>query len=445
LFLRGVNLSGSVKQPINQPSHKNQFDKDITFVGRPFPISEAYEHFKRLSSWGFNFLRFNITWEAIEHKGPGIYDHDYINYVIAVLLKAKEYGFKVFIDPHQDVWSRFTGGSGAPLWTLDCVGFEVENLTDTKATILHCTFTDKMNFPKMIWPTNYFKLACATMFTLFFAGKIYAPDLLIGDQNIQDYLQNHYFNAVCELAKHIHMTPGLENDVVVGYDTLNEPSPGWIGVEDITQISKDQELRKGLTPSPFQAMLLGQGRKVDKIQVWDMSSIGPIKIDDENVKASGIKAWKNDCIWAKHGLWDLESEKILLPHYFKTFPKTGEIIDFLADCWKPFVNDFTTAIRKVHVDSIIFVEPPVNALPPIWEKNDIKGSICYAPHWYDGLTLVSKHYNAWYNVDYLGFLRGKYASVAFAIKFGEQSIKNCFKTQLNSLRMEGEEYIGFCY
>jgi aryl-phospho-beta-D-glucosidase BglC (GH1 family) len=110
IMLRGVNLSGSVKQPFSPllPSHETvgfYEGTNVSFVSRPFPLQEAETHFKRLASWGFNFLRFNVTWEAIEHAGPGIYDEEYIQYVVEILLVAKKHGFRCFIDPHQDVVS----------------------------------------------------------------------------------------------------------------------------------------------------------------------------------------------------------------------------------------------------------------------------------------------------------------------------------------------------
>jgi aryl-phospho-beta-D-glucosidase BglC (GH1 family) len=85
----------------------------VSFVGRPFPL-EADEHFARLRAWGFNFLRLLVTWEAIEHAGPSLYDETYLDYLRAVAARAGDFGFQLYIDPHQDMWSRFSGGDGAP-------------------------------------------------------------------------------------------------------------------------------------------------------------------------------------------------------------------------------------------------------------------------------------------------------------------------------------------
>jgi aryl-phospho-beta-D-glucosidase BglC (GH1 family) len=73
----------------------------------------------RLRHWGFNCLRFLTLWEAIEHPAPGEYDEAYLDYLYQVVKKAGEYGFAVFIDPHQDAWSRMSGGDGAQGWTLE--------------------------------------------------------------------------------------------------------------------------------------------------------------------------------------------------------------------------------------------------------------------------------------------------------------------------------------
>ncbi|HAP54411.1 MAG TPA: hypothetical protein DCQ16_00210, partial [Spirochaetaceae bacterium] len=88
---------------------------------------EADEHFARLSSWGQRFLRLLVTWEAVEHEGPDTYDYAYLDYLEALAEKAAHWGVNLFIDPHQDVWSRWSGGDGAPQWTLEAVGFEARN------------------------------------------------------------------------------------------------------------------------------------------------------------------------------------------------------------------------------------------------------------------------------------------------------------------------------
>jgi Cellulase (glycosyl hydrolase family 5) len=108
VILHGVNLSGDSKLPSRPdlPSHVADgfFDGDgVSFAERPFPLSEAPVHFARLRRWGYNTLRYIFTWEAIEHEGPGRYDDEFVQHTVETLRVAKEFGFRVFMDPHQDV------------------------------------------------------------------------------------------------------------------------------------------------------------------------------------------------------------------------------------------------------------------------------------------------------------------------------------------------------
>ncbi|KAJ3038777.1 hypothetical protein HDV00_000353 [Rhizophlyctis rosea] len=208
LLVRGVNVSGNSKLPTSPPgsTHLGEgfYDhRNVSFVGRPFPLDEVDENFGRLRAWGLTFIRLLVPWEALEHSGPGIYDEEYIDYLITVLKKAPEYGIKCFIDPHQDTWSRFSGGSGAPGWTFEVAGLDLTKFMDAGAAYVHqkALSQDSGHFA---WPTNYQKLASATMFTLFFGGDIFAPRATYNGEPVQQFLQRHFCACFQHLATRQH-------------------------------------------------------------------------------------------------------------------------------------------------------------------------------------------------------------------------------------------------
>ena len=53
----------------------------------------------------------------------------------------------------------------------------------------------------MIWSSNYARLGCATMFTLFLAGNDVAPRTSIEGVPVQDYLQDHFIKAMVRVAR----------------------------------------------------------------------------------------------------------------------------------------------------------------------------------------------------------------------------------------------------
>jgi hypothetical protein len=298
---------------------------------------------------------------------------------------------------------------------LYACGLDPKSFDATEAALVQNVYPEPEKFPKMIWATNYTRLACQVMFTLFFGGRDFAPKAILDGKNIQDYLEDHYIGACGHLAKRIHEAGDLEYDPIIGWESLNEPNRGLISFQDITAIPKEQKLQKGTSPTAWQAILTGSGRACE-IETWDFGGMGPYKsgtalIDPEG-KSAWLSAdyddshygWKRDpgwrlgeCIWAQHGVWDPSNDTVLKKDYFGIDPKNGAKIDyeyFTNHYYMAHYRKYKAMVKAVFPDSLMFFQPPVLEIPPsIKGTEDDDPNMIFAPHFYDGITLLTKK---WY-------------------------------------------------
>ncbi|CCK70617.1 hydrolase KNAG_0E03600 [Huiozyma naganishii CBS 8797] len=494
--LRGVNLDPSVKFPASPylTTHApigrtedspfyTEADK-VSFIGHPLPLDEVEVHVNRIKSLGFNAVRVLFTWEALEHEGPGVYDYEYMDYMVALLKKIHAVGgVYVYLDPHQDVWSRFCGGSGAPLWTLLCCGFDPTKFKATEAALLHNDYIDpksgKENGPymKMLWATNYFRLASQTMFTLFFAGELFAPKCVVNGVNIQEYLQGKFCDAVMTLYARVReRAPELfTENCVIGLESINEPNFGYIGQTSLGSIPKERKLKLGSTPTPFASFKLGEGIGTT-VQCFELSTFGPSKTQSQEIKPSGVSCWltaeerdivdkkygwehgdewtAGQCIWRLHGVWSRKGPQgsctLLKPNYFSELPGNGSHgtakVDkgyFINRIFMDHYKRFHSAFRAVDKDSLIFLQPPVLEEPPLAKGSSvIDDRTVYALHFYDGFSLMFKTWNQLYNVDTVGIVRGKYSLPVTSLVFGEENIRKSIRNQLQTMRDEVAANVG---
>jgi hypothetical protein len=400
LILRGCNLGGNAKYP-RVPAGASgvpgslTLTGEVSFVGQPFPLEEAEAHFDRLARWGFAFIRFIITWEALEHEGPGIYDEAYLAYLRNILLLAEKKGISVFIDPHQDVWSRWTGGDGAPAWTLEKIGIDIRRLDAVGAALTHQHYQDIYGAPyprRMVWPTNYNRYGAATMFTLFFGGNTYAPDFTIDGERAQDWLQERYLAAMR------HCYRRLKNcGAIAGWGTMNEPHPGFIGYRNLEGL-ENYPLAAGPVPSPLQAMAAASGHRVSA-PVYTTGLRGKRITGSRLINPGGLSLFKEGytCPWKQAGVWTDEGgpPRILRKDHFTYY--RGSPTRFVDDFLKPFMARFIDRMREANAKTIIFIEGIPHGDHPHWTKKDASG-VVNAFHWYDSPTLFLKQFRPWISV-----------------------------------------------
>ncbi|MBN1880915.1 MAG: cellulase family glycosylhydrolase [Deltaproteobacteria bacterium] len=413
VILRGVNLGGDCKVPYpdggtNIPSDFSDH-REVSFTGRPFPIDEAKEHLTRLKSWGVNVLRLLTTWEAVEHRGPGEYDTEYLDYYAEVCRLAGEYGMYVFVDFHQDVWSRMSGGDGAPAWLFETVGLDFTKFHRADAAIVmqHAYDYDdprprqEDNYPIMCWGSNMNYPVNGIMWTLFFAGTDFAPQFTVEGKNIQDYMQEHYLGCLREVGKRVADMPH-----VLGFDTLNEPNPGWVGkFLDATYIKLDRERDiVGVVWEPISCLFSSHGNPVTlpftKVRYFPP---GLATSGMQEVNKDGVSIWLDGRTdpFQEAGAWRMTDDgyEIIKNDFFRT--AGGRDVDFGRDYLTPFFHRVAETVREIRPDWMLFVErPPEDLFYRQGLPEDIPENSVNATHWYDMATLVLKRFIRWVTLDY---------------------------------------------
>ncbi|KNZ71680.1 hypothetical protein J132_07592 [Termitomyces sp. J132] len=451
--LRGVNLAGCSKAPTNDNHDTFPSDAEsVTFVGRPFPLEEAPEHFARLRRWGLTFIRFLVTWEAIEHAGPGIYDLEYLHYVRQLLSLLPSYGLTAFVSIHQDVWSRYSGGSGAPAWTLELAGFDLDALEETGAAWLSgVKGGGHEESERGVWPTGYTKLAAATMATLFWAGRTFAPKLKVKDKNgelvsIQQFLQDSYLAMSELLAK----TLG-DLDGVLGFEMFNEPHRGYVELQSFHSWDYNTDLHLSYCPTAFESFQLGAGHPT-AVGAWTRSFPMPTRRTSFVVlNPHGRSVWRLDgpsggkCIWELHNVWGWDKNRdegvLLRENYFKSNPATGKKVDWYTDFYFPFLKKWTERVRGASApEKIIFTEAiPNEFCPTSWTPDHRVPNMAYAPHWYDLNALFAKAFGE-FTVNVQGLSRGMFPLKAFY--WGQSGARENFSLQIHNIVKHAHEALG---
>jgi endoglycosylceramidase len=177
VLLRGVNVVYTEGTP--QEEQRAPREQDFAF----------------LASLGLNFVRLPVAWASVEPR-PGLHDVLFLrDRVDPILRAASDHGMPVMLALHQVRWSScFLGGSGAPPWT--CAGADVtqqprqgwaarDAIADMRAARAQCDFYRDAK----------------------------APDGVP--------LRAHYAATWSALAHYYE-----QDRRILGFDLLNEPSPG---------------------------------------------------------------------------------------------------------------------------------------------------------------------------------------------------------------------------
>ncbi len=206
---------------------------DVSVGGRKYTKTFSNDTFKGLKNKGINLVRLGIVWDAIEHE-MGVYNDKYLNWVENIMDMCEKNDIAVYLDMHQDLYSRVFNG-GAPKWAT---------LTD-----------EKEHIKGDLWSDAYlFSDAVNKAFNNFWNNK-QVPN----GKGLLEHYEDLWEYVINKLGNH---------KALIGYDFINEPFSGENSIEIMGGMLMTYNEIKGLNKSPEEMLQLFSDDK-SKLQMLE--------------------------------------------------------------------------------------------------------------------------------------------------------------------------------
>lgn len=250
MVLRGVNAAGLVDYwtgardrpplfPIDPAAYQGRCPANVAAIEAPplcevdtrapaLPGDGSEDDLAQMRALGIDVLRLALSWSLLEPQ-PGVYSRTYLDRVAQVVGWARRQGIYVILDMHQDAYSRYIAGAtvptapplvqsprgydGAPCWAVVTDGAPVAAVDGVREL----------------------DPAVQAAFTAFWLNRRPAPPADCpppapavpepGAASPGSGLQDHYIGALAALARRFR-----DDSTVLGYEVMNEPSPGFLGL-----------------------------------------------------------------------------------------------------------------------------------------------------------------------------------------------------------------------
>lgn len=276
------------------------------------------------------------------------------------------------------------------------------------------------------------------MFTVFFAGEVFAPKAVYTGSNTEFYGKNigHVLRTTYTRA-FAHLMSRLKDcSNVLGVDPMNEPHPGYIGLPSLHSFNETTDLHLGHMPNAIESMALAAGVPTS-VGYYSRSWPLPSKLTRRDVlNRDHITAYLQGAsdIWQDERVFTVTSSGSVElgpkgSSYFFAHPVTGIRVDFERDFYVPFLRSFhravLDAVKGGKMGTWLFVEPVPNDTVPEWHSAipPEDNQVCFSPHWYDIRCLYEKQLSYTISFDVLSLARGSRNMLAHTY-FGRLGLTN---------------------